>query len=90
LGLPAARDHHIAAFALSIGTIAIVDFGLIGWGKHDAAKSLRETHSLTLLGLAIMLITGPLIFSSALMIAIIYNYTIHRKVVLFWRYARCK
>jgi hypothetical protein len=89
---------HIAAFTLSIGTIAIVDFGLIGWGKHDAAKSLRETSSLTLLGLVIMLISGPLIFSSdpnmylrnssfifkmlALLIAIIYNYTIHRKVVL--------
>jgi hypothetical protein len=89
---------HIAAFTLSIGTIAIVDFGLLGWGKHDAAKLLRETSSLTLIGLVIMLISGPLIFSSdpfmylrnssfifkmwALLIAIIYNYTIHRKVVL--------
>jgi hypothetical protein len=89
---------HIASFTLSIGTIAIVDFGLIGWGKHDAAKSLKETSSLTLLGLVIMLITGPLIFSSdpymylrnssfifkmlALLVAIVYNYTIHRKVVL--------
>ena len=89
---------HIAAFTLSIGTIAIVDFGLIGWGKHDAAKTLKETSTLTLIGLVIMLISGPLIFTSdpnmylrnssfvfkmwALLIAIIYNYTIHRKVVL--------
>jgi hypothetical protein len=89
---------HIAAFTLSIGTIAIVDFGLIGWGKHDAAKTLRETSAFTLLGLVIMLISGPMIFSSdpnmylrnasfifkmwALLIAIINNYTIHRKVVL--------
>lgn len=89
---------HIAAFTLSIGTIAIVDLGLLGWGKNDAAKSLKETSWLTMVGLVIMLITGPLIFSSdpnmylrnasfkfkmvALLIAIIYNYTIHRKVVL--------
>ncbi|MBV9743703.1 MAG: hypothetical protein JO099_08060 [Acidobacteriia bacterium] len=89
---------HIAAFTLSIGTIAIVDFGLLGWGRHDAAKSLKETSFLTLIGIVIMLISGPLIFSSdpnmylhnvsfqfkmvALLIAIIYNYTIHRKVVL--------
>ncbi|MBV9505924.1 MAG: hypothetical protein JO323_13060 [Acidobacteriia bacterium] len=89
---------HIAAFTLSIGTIAIVDFGLLGWGKRDAAKLLKETSTLTLLGLVIMLISGPLIFSSdpnmylrnssfrfkmvALLVAIIYNYTIHRKVVL--------
>jgi hypothetical protein len=89
---------HIAAFTLSIGTIAIVDFGLLGLGKRDAAQSLKETSSLTLIGLVIMLISGPLIFSSdpnmylhnssfkfkmvALLIAIIYNYTIHRKVVL--------
>jgi hypothetical protein len=89
---------HIAAFTLSIGTIAIVDFGLLGWGKNDASKSLKETSWLTLVGLVIMLISGPLIFSSdpnmylrnasfkfkmvALLIAIIYNYTIHRKVVL--------
>ena len=95
---PLVEIIHIAAFTLSIGTIAIVDFGLIGWGKHDAAKSLKETSTLTLIGLVIMLITGPLIFSSdplmylrngsfvfkmwALLIAIIYNYTIHRKVVL--------
>jgi hypothetical protein len=89
---------HISAFTLSIGTIAIVDFGLLGWGKHDAAKLLNETSTLTLIGLLIMLVSGPLIFSSdpfmylrntsfnfkmgALVVAIIYNYTIHRNVVL--------
>jgi hypothetical protein len=90
---------HIAAFTLSIGTIAIVDLGLLGWGRRgDPAQLLKETGSLTLIGLVIMLISGPLIMSSdpvmylrnssfkfkmvALLIAIIYNYTIHRKVVL--------
>ena len=90
---------HIAGFALSIGTIAIVDMGLLGYGKRGtAAQLLRETAPWTLAGLVIMLISGPLIFSSdpvmylynqsfrfkigALLIAILYNYTIHRKVVL--------
>ena len=90
---------HIAAFTLSIGTIAVVDLGLLGWGRRgDPAQLLKEPGSLTLIGLVIMLIAGPLIMSSdpnmylrnssfkfkmvALLIAIIYNYTIHRKVVL--------
>jgi hypothetical protein len=89
---------HIAGFSLSIGTIAIVDLGLLGWAKGDPVRLLKETSLLTLIGLVIMLITGPLIMSSdpdmylrnssfkfkmaALLIAIIYNYTIHRKVVL--------
>ena len=90
---------HITGFTLSIGTIAIVDMGLLGWGKRgSAAQLLKETGPWTLVGLVIMLISGPLIFSSdpnmylgnasfrfklgALLIAIIYNYTIHRKVAL--------
>lgn len=90
---------HIAAFTLSIGTIAIVDMGLLGWSSSaKPAQLLKETAPWTLVGLVIMLISGPLIFSSdpnmylanssflfkmvALLVAIIYNYTIHRKVVL--------
>jgi hypothetical protein len=90
---------HITGFTLSIGTIAIVDMGLLGWGKRgSAAQLLKETGPWTLVGLVIMLLSGPLIFSSdpnmylanasfrfklgALLIAIIYNYTIHRKVAL--------
>ncbi|HUI81824.1 MAG TPA: DUF6644 family protein [Bryobacteraceae bacterium] len=90
---------HIAGFTLSIGTIAIVDMGLLGYGKRGTpATLLKETGTWTLVGLIIMLISGPLIFSSdpnmylgnasfrfkltALLIAIIYNYTVHRKVAL--------
>jgi CDP-diglyceride synthetase len=90
---------HISAFTLSIGTIAIVDLGLLGWAKRgDPARLWKETSTLTLIGLVIMLTTGPLIFSSdpfmylrnasfkfkmvALLVAIVYNYTIHKKVVL--------
>jgi hypothetical protein len=91
---------HIAGFALSIGTIVAVDMGLLGWWAKggSAAQLLRETSAWTLAGIVVMLITGPLIFSSdpnmylhnysfrfkmvALLIAIVYNYTIHRKVAL--------
>lgn len=89
---------HISAFTLSIGTIALVDLRLLGVGlrSQKTAQLLRETAPWTLAGLVIMLISGPMIFSSdpfmylhnqsfrfkmgALLLAIIFNYTIHRKV----------
>jgi hypothetical protein len=90
---------HIAGFALSVGTIAIVDFSLLGLSsKEKPAVLLRETAPWTLFGLVVMLFSGPLIFSSdpnmylhnysflfkmvALLVAILYNYTVHRKVVM--------
>ena len=63
-----------------------------------SARVAKDMAPWTLVGLAIMLTTGPMIFLSdpnmylanpsfmfkmyALLIAIIYNYTIHRKVAL--------
>lgn len=97
---PVLECIHIIGFALSIGTIAIVDLRLLGLGmRHQAAARLaKDTAPWTLAGIAVMLISGPLIFSSdpvmyyhnpgfrfkmlALLLAIIYNYTIHRKVAL--------
>jgi|SRR5580704_1129903 hypothetical protein len=91
---------HIGAFTLSIGTIALVDLRMLGLAmmRRPAAELYKDTWMWTLVGLAIMLTTGPLIFFSdpimylhnssfmfkmyALAIAIIYNYTIHRKVAL--------
>jgi hypothetical protein len=91
---------HITGFALSIGTIAIVDLRLLGLGmRHQSsAQLMKDTMPWTLVGLAVMLMSGPLIFSSdpnmylhnssfqfkmgALLVAILYNYTIHRKVAL--------
>jgi len=95
---PLVEIFHITGFALSIGTIAIVDFRLLGLALRyvKPAQLLKDTAPWTLFGLVIMLITGPLIFSSdprmylynesfrfkmgALLAAIVYNYTIHRKV----------
>jgi hypothetical protein len=97
---PLVEIIHICGFALSIGTIAIVDLRLLGLGmrRQTPAELVRDTAPWTLAGLAVMLTSGPLIFSSdpvhyfynssfrfkigALLLAILFNYTIHRKVAL--------
>ena len=79
---------------------AIVDLRLLGIGmkKETPADLVKDTAPWTLGGLALVLISGPLIFSSdpnlylhnqsfrfkitALVLAIIFNYTIHRWVAL--------
>jgi hypothetical protein len=91
---------HISTFAMSAGTIALVDFRLLGIGmRHQTpAQLLRDTALWTLAGLVIVITSGLVIFSSdplryyynwsfrykmiALLAAILYNYTIHRKVAL--------
>jgi uncharacterized protein DUF6644 len=91
---------HIAGFAFSVGTIAVVDLRLLGLGllRRSSQQVLRATAPWTLAGLIVMLTTGPAIFSSdpvmylynlsfrfkmgALLVAIVYNYTVHRKVAL--------
>lgn len=91
---------HIVGFALAIGTIFMVDLRLIGIGmKRQAASQLaKDLGPWTLGGLAAVLVSGPLIFTSdpnlylnnfsfqfkivALLVAILYQYTLHRKVAL--------
>ena len=91
---------HIATFAMSVGTIALVDLRLLGIGmRHQsAAQLLKGTMLWTLAGLIIVITSGMVIFTTdplryyynpafrykviALVIAVIYNYTIHRKVAL--------
>jgi hypothetical protein len=95
---PIAECFHIAAFAWSIGLIAAVDYRLLGFGIQHSTPSevLHDTAPWTLLGLAVVLLSGPLLFLSdarmylhnpsfvfkmyALAAAILFNYTIHRKV----------
>ena len=97
---PVCEVLHILAFAVAIGTITMVDLRLLGIGmkKVSSADLVKGTGAWTLGGLALVLITGPLIFSSdpnmylrnasfrfkitMLAIAIIYNYTFHRWVAL--------
>jgi hypothetical protein len=97
---PIAECFHIAAFAWSIGLIALVDFRLLGVGlkRETVPQVAKATAPWTLLGLAVVLLSGPILFLSdarmylhnpsfrfkigALVIAIIFNYTIHRKVAM--------
>ena len=89
---------HIVGFAIAIGTIFMVDLRLIGMGlrKRLPSQLAKDLAPWTLGGLAAVLMSGPLIFSSdpnmylnntgfrfkmgALLIAILYQYTVHRKV----------
>jgi hypothetical protein len=66
LSFPILECIHILAFALSIGTIAIVDFRLLDIGmKHQTpAELLKDTAAWTLVGLVIMIFSGLLLFSS--------------------------
>ena len=54
---PITECFHIAAFAWSIGLIALVDFRLIGVGmkRESASEIARATAPWTLLGLAVVL-----------------------------------
>lgn len=91
---------HILGFAVAIGTIVMVDLRLFGVAfqrlpVRDLAKSMAPW---TLLGLAAVLTSGPLIFTSdpnmyllnqgfrfkmgCLLVALLYNYTIRRSVAL--------
>jgi hypothetical protein len=91
---------HISAFAMSVGTIAIVDLRLLGLAmRHQtAAQLVKDTMLWTLAGLIIVITSGLVIFSSdplryfynwsfrlkiiCLTVAIIYNYTIHRRIAM--------
>jgi hypothetical protein len=90
---------HITGFALSIGTIALVDLRMLGLAMRSQTSAVlaKTLAPWTLVGLAIMLISGPMIFSSdpnmylhnisfrfkmvALLLAILYHYTVHRWAV---------
>jgi hypothetical protein len=95
---PITECFHITAFAWSIGLIAAVDYKLLGFGVQHSKPSevLRDTAPWTILGLAVVLLSGPVLFLSdarmylhnpsfvfkmyALALAIIFNFTIHWKV----------
>ena len=97
---PLTECFHITSFALSIGTIMLVDLKMLGLAmkRQTTGQLTRDTGLWTFAGLAIVILSGLLIFSSdpihyihnsmfklkvlMLTLAIIYNYTIHRKVAL--------
>jgi hypothetical protein len=89
---------HLIGLALLLGTILMVDLTLLGRGigNHPVSRIARELSAFTGIGLAIMLLSGPLILSSEavrcyktpafwvkmalLAIALAFHFSIHRKV----------
>jgi Family of unknown function (DUF6644) len=97
---PLAECFHIAGFAVSVGTIALVDFRMLGLAlrKETAARLVGYTEPWTLISLIIVLFSGAVLFMSqidiylansvfpwkmvCLVVAIVFNFTIHRKVAM--------
>ncbi len=96
---PVIQSVHFIGFALSIGTIAMIDLRLLGFGMRQQTPTelAADLNRWTLLGIAMMLVTGFLMFSTdavtyhnnpsfqvkmiCLMVALVFNFTIHRRVV---------
>ena len=96
---PVVESLHFIGFALLIGTIVIVDLRLLGFGmrRQKPAELAADLNRWTLSGLALMLITGPLMFSAdavryhvnpsfqlkmnVLLAALVFYFAIHRRMV---------
>jgi hypothetical protein len=94
---PTLEVIHIVGFAVLVGTIALVDFRLLNLGmrRQKVAELAQDLAPWTLIGLTMVLLSGPLMFSSdpdmyylnrsfqvkmvLLLLAIVFQYTIHRK-----------
>jgi len=81
-----------------LGTIALVDFRLLGFGlRQNAGDLAKAVAPWTLFGLIMVLVSGPLLFSSdpdmyylnfsfqikmvLLVLALVFHYTIRRKLL---------
>jgi len=91
---------HLIGLALLLGTVLMVDLTLLGHGigLQPASLMARDLNRWTLTGLAILLVSGPMIFMSEavkcyhspafwikmalLVAAILFYFTVHRRVVL--------
>src|SRR5690242_18904494 len=73
---------HIPSFALSIGTIALVDVRLLGMGfsNQSAAKLLKDTIIYTVIGLTTAITTGLLLFTTD-PLRYYYNHSFRMKVL---------
>jgi predicted cation transporter len=100
LAFPVLECFHIVGFAIAIGTVAMLDFRLLGLAMRDQtpAEISRDTGLWTIGALVVAVFSGLLIYSTdpdkyytnaaflikigCLVSAIIFNYTIHRRVAL--------
>ena len=96
---PVVQSLHFIGFAMSIGTIAMVDFRLLGIGmrRQSPADLAADLALWTQAGIAVMLTTGPLMFSTdavtyhynpsfqfkmiCLALALLFHFTLHRRAV---------
>jgi len=96
---PMVQSLHFIGFAMSIGTIAIVDLRLLGVGgsRFTPADLAADLAPWTKAGIAVMLTTGPLMFSTdavayhfnpsfqfkmvCLTLALLFHFTLHRRAV---------
>jgi len=66
LTFPALECFHIVGLALGIGTIAVVDFSMLGWGlPNQKISTIASGLSLwTTLGIVLILLSGAGLFAS--------------------------
>ena len=94
---PVVESLHFIGLALSVGTIAIVDLRLLGIAmvRQSSSELAADLDIWTRIGLALMLITGPLMFSAdavnyhhnpsfqfkmaCLSLALVFHFTMHRR-----------
>ena len=97
LAFPILECFHLLGFSLFVGTTAVVDFRLLGLGmrRQTAAELARSLSPWASSGLVVMLLSGPLLFSSdpemydlsrpfqvkmvCLLLALVFHYTVHRR-----------
>ena len=97
---PILEIFHITGFAVAIGTVALVDFRLLGFGirLQTPGQLTRDLSLATLVSLMTAVVSGLLLYSTdpdkfylnisflfkmaCLLLAILFHYTIHRKVAL--------
>jgi hypothetical protein len=73
---------HIAMFAMSVGTIALVDFRMLGLTlrRYSAAQLVKATSVWTLTGLVIVITSGMVIFTTD-PLRYYYNWSFRYKMV---------
>jgi hypothetical protein len=99
LVFPILECFHILGFAVTVGTIALVDFRLFGFGlrRQSVSELAKALAPWTLFGLVLVLLSGPMLFSSdpdmyylnlsfqikmvLLALALVFHYTVRRKLL---------
>ena len=97
---PAIESFHLLALAVIGGSVLIVNLRLLGWGieEQPVAQLWRDTRPYLMASLAIMLVSGLLLFTSeatklyyheafwvkmtSLLLASLFTFTVLRKVAL--------